>query len=553
MNKYPLSLIIGLIILGLIIFLGILGPYFIDTTGYEVASVMPSQEPSSKLWLGSDSQGRDMLAVTIYSIPQTIKIALIAGLVGVFIGLLLGLISGYLGGNTDIIIRILSDSIMTVPGLAILIIIATNVESMTVELMGLTVASLAWMHPTRTIRSQVLSIRENTYVKVSKANGLNNYEIIFYEIMPNLYPYIAACLVASITGAILATVGLESLGLGTQDDHTLGTTIYWARRYSAILRGQWWWWGPPIFFISLIFIGLFLVSIGLDTFSNPKLAIASKKNEILSKKKYIKQELSSKKIILDIKNLSVNYETENNNLYALNDISFKLGKQEIMGFIGESGSGKSTLANALMGLIPYPGFISNGYINYDNMIISEFNESEMNSIRSSSIALIPQSAMNSLNPVLNIRRQMVDMLTDHGIEIDKHEKIIEEMLISVELNMEVLDYFPHQLSGGMKQRVVMAISTSLKPKLIIADEPTSALDVIVQKKVMNTLYKIKNDLDCAMILIGHDIGLIAQFCESVSVIYNGKIVESGKIYDVINNPKDHYTKHLINSLPKFGV
>ena len=243
MQKFPLSLISGLIILGIIIFFGLAGPLVIDTSGYEVASVMPSQEPSGELWFGSDSQGRDMLAVTIYSIPQTIKIALIAGLVGVLIGLILGLISGYIGGYLDSFIRILSDSIMTVPGLAILIIIATNVESMTVELMGLTVASLAWMHPTRTIRSQVLSIREHNYIKVSKANGLNNLEIIFTEIMPNLYPYIAACLVASITGAILATVGLESLGLGTQDDHTLGTTIYWARRYSAILRGQWWWWG----------------------------------------------------------------------------------------------------------------------------------------------------------------------------------------------------------------------------------------------------------------------------------------------------------------------
>ena len=177
----------------------------------------------------------------------------------------------------------------------------------------------------------------------------------------------------------------------------------------------------------------------------------------------------------------------------------------------------------------------------------------MNSLRSSSLALIPQSAMNSLNPVLNIRRQMIDILVDHGISNEIHDQMIEEMLISVDLKKEVLNLFPNQLSGGMKQRVVMAISTSLKPKLIIADEPTSALDVVVQQKVMNTLYKIKSNLKCAMILIGHDIGLITQFCDSLIVVYNGKIVESGKIKDVINNPQDSYTKHLINSLPKFGV
>ena len=267
MNKIPLSLISGLTLLFSIILFGYLGPIFIDISSYEVASVVPSQPPSNELIFGSDSQGRDMLSVTIYSIPQTIKIAIIAGFFGIFIGLFLGLLSGYIGGNVDTFIRITSDSLMTVPGIAILIVIATNVETMTVELMGLTIACIAWMHPTRTIRSQVLTIRENNYIKIARANGLNNFQIIFFEILPNLLPYIAACLVASITGAILATVGLESLGLGTQDDHTLGTTIYWARRYSAILRGQWWWWGPPIAIISLIFVSLFLISLGLDKYS----------------------------------------------------------------------------------------------------------------------------------------------------------------------------------------------------------------------------------------------------------------------------------------------
>ena len=164
MNKIPLSLISGLTLLSSIILFGYLGPIFIDVSNYEVASVMPSQPPSNELILGSDSQGRDMLSVTIYSIPQTIKIAVIAGFFGIFIGLFLGLLSGYIGGYVDTLIRITSDSLMTVPGIAILIIIATNVETMTVELMGLTIACNAWMHPTRTIRTQVLTIPENNYI-----------------------------------------------------------------------------------------------------------------------------------------------------------------------------------------------------------------------------------------------------------------------------------------------------------------------------------------------------------------------------------------------------
>jgi peptide/nickel transport system permease protein len=158
-----------------------------------------------------------------------------------------------------------------VPGLAIMVIIAASVGHMTVELMGLTVAALAWMHPTRSIRSQVLSIRERSYVRVARANGESELGILFREVMPNLVPYVAASFVGAVSGAILAAVGLEALGLGPNDVHTLGTTIYWAEKFSAVLRGQWWWWGPPIVAISFIFVGLFLLSSGLDRIANPKL------------------------------------------------------------------------------------------------------------------------------------------------------------------------------------------------------------------------------------------------------------------------------------------
>jgi peptide/nickel transport system permease protein len=265
------SLVAGFVMLGLVVCLALLGPRFVNARLAAVGAVKPSQAPSAQYLLGTDSQGRDMLTIMVLATPQTLRIGLIAGVVGLAIGLVLGLLSGFFGGPIDAVIRVLADSLMTVPGLAIMVIIAASVGHMTVELMGLTVAALAWMHPTRSIRAQVLSIRERSYVSVARANGEGELGILFREVMPNLVPYIAASFVGAVSGAILAAVGLEAIGLGPNDVHTLGTTIYWSEKFSAVLRGQWWWWGPPIVAISFIFVGLFLLSSGLDRIANPKL------------------------------------------------------------------------------------------------------------------------------------------------------------------------------------------------------------------------------------------------------------------------------------------
>jgi len=265
------GLVAGLVMLGLIGILALVGPRFVNPRLAAVGAVRPSQPPSAQYLLGTDSQGRDMLTIMVLATPQTMRIGLIAGVVGMTIGLTLGLLSGFFGGPVDGGIRVLADSLMTVPGLAIMVIIAASVGHMTVELMALTVAALAWMHPTRAIRAQVLSIRERSYVLVARANGESEMGILFREVMPNLVPYIAAAFVGAVSGAILAAVGLEAIGLGPNDVHTLGTTIYWAEKFSAVLRGQWWWWGPPILAISYIFVGMFLLSSGLDRIANPKL------------------------------------------------------------------------------------------------------------------------------------------------------------------------------------------------------------------------------------------------------------------------------------------
>lgn len=266
-----LSLYVGLGILIVVALIGPIGSFFIDVADTRLGAVGVLERPSTEHWLGTDTRGRDLMTIMVLAVPQTLRIGFVAGAVGLGIGLVLALIAGYFGGAVDATIRVISDALMTVPGIAVLVIIAANVPQMTVEIMGLTVAALAWMQPTRMIRSQVLSIKELSYIEVARVNGEGPFGIVFKEVMPNLMPYIAASFVAAVANALLAAIGLEALGLGANHVHTLGTTIYWAQSFAAVLRGAWWWWGPPIALISLIFIGLFLMSIGLDRMANPRL------------------------------------------------------------------------------------------------------------------------------------------------------------------------------------------------------------------------------------------------------------------------------------------
>src|SRR5919204_930544 len=253
------TLVVGLGLIVALIAIGVIGPRFVDVTNADPTSTIPDQPPSSDLPLGSDDQGRDMLAVLVAGVPLTLRVGFIAGGVGLLIGVILGFLSGYQGGLLDTIVRMVVDTLLTVPGLLVLIIIANSIRGVIdINLMALVVASLAWMHPTRTIRAQVLSFRERAYVHMAKLSGMNGIEIIVRELIPNLLPYLAASFVGAVAGAVLASIGLEALGLGPQNEPTIGMTIYWSISFNAMLRGLWWWWAMPIVVIVVLFMGLFL-------------------------------------------------------------------------------------------------------------------------------------------------------------------------------------------------------------------------------------------------------------------------------------------------------
>jgi oligopeptide/dipeptide ABC transporter ATP-binding protein len=259
--------------------------------------------------------------------------------------------------------------------------------------------------------------------------------------------------------------------------------------------------------------------------------------------------------VLQVQDLRVYYHTERGSVKAVDGVSFSLDMGERLGLVGESGCGKSTLAMTLMRLIKPPGHIEGGRIFLDGLDLAQLSEDEMRRIRLSEIGLIPQGAMNSLNPVTRIREQIMDGIRAHDREMSPRslERRVYEVLNLVELERGVAKMYPHELSGGMKQRVCVAMAISLRPKVIVADEPTSALDVVVQRQVMQTIERLQDELGAAMILIGHDMGLMAQFAERLAVMYAGKLVEVAKIKAAFRQPLHPYTRALIESLPRLEV
>lgn len=271
MRRNP-SLVVGIILLSILVLFVGLGHVFVDTNKARALSAPAMRPPSFQYPFGTDRQGRDLLAVMVAGTPLTLRIGFIAGFLGVGIGSVLGFVSAFYRGKIDTLIRGVADVGLTVPGLLVLIIIAVSIkEGLTVNQMALVVASLAWLNPTRTIRSQVLTLRERGYVEVARLSGMSGPEIIFKEMMPNLLPYLGATLVNAVSNAILVSIGLEVLGLGPIDSPTLGMTLYWVNYNAALINGWWWWWLAPIVIILIVFLGLFFLTVGLDEIANPKL------------------------------------------------------------------------------------------------------------------------------------------------------------------------------------------------------------------------------------------------------------------------------------------
>ncbi|MFH0274126.1 ABC transporter ATP-binding protein [Vibrio jasicida] len=254
--------------------------------------------------------------------------------------------------------------------------------------------------------------------------------------------------------------------------------------------------------------------------------------------------------VIKIRDLCVDYITDHGDFNAVKSVSFDIGKGEIFGLAGESGCGKSTIAFSINRLHKPPAFISGGQILFEGKDILSLSDSELNTLRWSEIAMVFQSAMNSLNPVLTIQEQFADVLRHHkGMTNEQAKDRAEKLLDLVNIPRDRLGEYPHQFSGGMRQRLVIAIALSLNPKMIIMDEPTTALDVVVQREILQQIYQLRDEFGFSVLFITHDLALMSQLCDRIAIMRHGKIVEVNSSYEIRNNPQHSYTQKLWASFP----
>ena len=268
-NKF---LFVGLLLIFAVVLFAVIGSTVIDEerTDWGYANA-PKIRPSSEFWLGTDQDGRDILAYVAYGTMGTLWMGLIAGIIGIGIGTLLGFVGGYYAGWIDAVVVILSDALITIPGLVLLITVSAYMDQLSVEQLGILIGVISWMGTTRVVRAQVLTLKNRAYVEVSKFNGQSDLEIVVAELIPNLAPFIAATFVGAVGGAIFLSIGLSALGLGPQNEPSLGLMAYWFIHRGAVPQGLWWWFGPPIVIIAVFQVGLFIVTAGLDQIANPRL------------------------------------------------------------------------------------------------------------------------------------------------------------------------------------------------------------------------------------------------------------------------------------------
>ncbi|HMN31001.1 MAG TPA: ABC transporter permease [Caldilineaceae bacterium] len=266
-QKFVIGASIFLLLLGV----ALIGYLLVDPKLRATGSFLPRQPPSSAAWLGTDSLGRSVGIQLLEAIPKSIQVGLIAATLGTLLGALIGFAAGYFGGWVDAVLRILIDVFLSVPSLLFLILIASLVRGVSVQTMALIIGIFAWAWPARQVRAQVLSLKERGFVEIARMSGMIGFEIILFELMPHMIPWLGANFVNAFIAAILAESGLSILGLGPQREMTLGMMIYWSLNYGAILQNLWRWWLTPVLSLMLLFLGLYLIHLGFDEVSNPRL------------------------------------------------------------------------------------------------------------------------------------------------------------------------------------------------------------------------------------------------------------------------------------------
>ncbi|MCP2163479.1 dipeptide/oligopeptide/nickel ABC transporter permease/ATP-binding protein [Goodfellowiella coeruleoviolacea] len=587
----------GLVILGGFVLLAIIGPW-IAPHDPSLRGTDLLQPPSAAHWFGTTHLGQDIFSQVLAGTRSVVVVGFVAGIVSTALSILVGVTSGYLSGAGGESLSALSNVFLVIPALPLIVIIASALPGTDNLTIALVIGLTSWAWGARVLRAQTLSLRRRDYVQAARATGESTWRIILFEIMPNLAAVIASGFISTVIFAVTSEITLAFIGVGDTSTWNWGTILFWAQSQQALAQGAWWWFVPAGLAIALLGTALSLVNFGIDELVSPRLrgnggttartedghrvrmrvgftpVLGSGRKDDPARRQrgstaasvsergadHARSRASRPAVrddaVLEIRGLDVDYGLGDAAVHAVRDVHLTLRRGEVLGLAGESGSGKSTLAYGLTRLLPPPGVVAGGEVLYhpergEPVDVLRMSPAQLRRFRWAETAIVFQGAMNSLNPVHKVSTQLMDVIKAHdptSSRADRRDRA-RELLALVGIAEDRLDSYPHQLSGGMRQRVMIGMALALQPRVVIMDEPTTALDVVIQRQILRQLTELRERLGFSVLFITHDLSLLVEFSDRIAVMYGGRIVEQAASADLYRRALHPYSDGLLHSFP----
>ena len=521
------------------------------------------QDPSPGHLLGTDDGGKDVLSALTYGARVSLLVGFTAAAIAIFIGAVVGIVAGYQRGWFGSLLMRITDVFLVIPDLALMIVLVA-IFGPSLRTIIIVIGILGWTSTARLVRAQTLSVRERKYVMRAKAVGAGDAHILRHHILPAVLPLMLANMVLVVSLAILDESSLAFLGLGDPTVISWGQMLNFAFDRGAVSAGAWLALLAPGFAIVWVVLGTTLLGTALEDALNPRL----KRHHLetpgadVARDRSIELQLGPGPLavprvgapaasILSVRDLAIEFDAPAGPLRAVDGVSFDLRRGETLGLVGESGCGKTTTVLGILRLLPPGGRVVSGQVWFDGEDLLGLDGRALRTFRWTRLSLVFQGAMNAMNPVRTIGDQIAEAIRLHTPGTSKEEAAarVGELLVRVGIGQQRAGDYPHTYSGGMRQRAMIALALACDPDVIVADEPTTALDVMIQAQILELLSGIARDLGMGIILVTHDLGVVAQTCDRVVVMYGGSVAEENDAASVFASPQHPYTQQLLQSFP----
>lgn len=547
--------VVALIWVGLVALLALVSAFWTPYPSQKILTGDPFEGMSWDHLLGTDDQGRDMFSRLMVGAGVALQMSFLVVGTAVLVAIPVGLIAGYKSGYVDSVIMRVLDAVTSVPGLVAALAIV-GVLGPGLRNVGIALIIILIPNYVRLIRAQSLAVSAEPYIAASKSVGSRTPWIMMMRVLPGVIPALIVQVSLGLGLVLTAEAALSFLGVGVKlPEPSWGVELQAANRNininpSGII--------PPTLAIGSVVLAFNLIGDGLRDALGVGTSRRARKQAkqgvtTVSRVSADASSVQTSDARLVVEGLEVEFEVGGRNLRAIDGISLEVKAGEVLGLVGESGSGKTVTAMSIMRLLQSPpGIITGGSVRYDGVDLLDLPLKEMRAIRGAEIAMVFQNPMTSIDPVFTIGNSLREAISNHEPMGRKaaNERAVELLdLVGIPSAEKRLDDYPHAFSGGMRQRVMIAMALAGRPKLLIADEPTTALDVTIQAQILELLASLRDELGMSMILVTHDLGVVAEICDRVAVMYAGHIMETADVEDLFASPLHPYTAGLLGAMP----